>query len=69
MERDAFVFQQAAMEALDGNVPILGVVKKIIGPGWTDQIRKHPKVQLFTVTEENRDELPPILANKLRGIG
>ena len=57
------------MEALDGSVPILGVVKKIIGPGWTDQIRNHLKVQLLTVTEENRDEMPAILVNKLRGIG
>lgn len=65
LERDAFVFQQAVMEALDGSVPILGVVKKIIGPSWTDQIRKHPKVQLLTVTGENRDELPAILAGKL----
>ena len=64
LERDALAFQQAVIEALEGKPPILGVVK-LASKGWTDQIRNHPKVQLITVTKENRNALPLILADRI----
>ena len=30
--------------------------------GWLEDIRNHPKVQLITVTEQNRNDLPLQLA-------
>ena len=56
LERHAEGFKQEVLAALDGNIPILGVVRQGYS-GWLDQIRNHPKVTLLTVTEENRETL------------
>jgi len=64
LERDAAEFQAAVLHALDGDIPVLGVVR-LRSSGWTDQIRNHPHVTLITVTEENRDRLPDQIAELL----
>ncbi len=64
LERDALVFHQEVIDTLNGSTPVLGVVK-LASKGWTDRIRNHPKVELRTVTPENRDLLPQILAQQL----
>jgi nucleoside-triphosphatase len=64
LERDALVFQKEVIDTLDGNTLVFGVVK-LASEGWTDRIRNHPKVKLITVTKENRDALPQILAHQL----
>ena len=54
-ESPAFLGRIAAL--LDGDVPILGVLRK---EGKTPQqmlVRSHPKVRLIEVTAENRDAL------------
>ena len=54
-ESPAFLGRIAAL--LDGDVPILGVLRK---EGETPQqklVRSHPKVRLIEVTEQNRDAL------------
>ena len=56
-ERDAKCFQQEILRCLDGNIPVLGVVR-LNAEGWVDQIRNHPKVKLITVTLDNRDSIP-----------
>lgn len=56
LERDAHEFQQEVLTTLDGNIPVLGVVRQGYA-GWLDHIRNHPKVTLLTVTEENRAAL------------
>ena len=50
-------FRARVLELLEGDTPILGVVRQD-AMGWLEEIRNHPKVQLITVTEQNRDELP-----------
>ena len=57
LERDAMEFQDEVLRTLDGDIPVLGVVR-LRGSAWTDSIKNHPKVTVITVTEENRDELP-----------
>ncbi len=56
LEGHAEGFKQEVLSTLDGDVPVLGVVRQGYS-GWLDEIRNHPKVTLLTVTEENRDEL------------
>ena len=56
LESDALRFRRAVLSALDGEVPVLGVVREGAG-GWTERIRAHPKVMLRTLTPENRDEI------------
>ena len=56
MESEAYLFQKNVLDCLDGNVPILGVVK----PASTDfleQVHKHYQTTLLEVTEENREQV------------
>ena len=62
LERRALSFQKCVLDALDGQMPVLGVVK-LSARGWVDGIRYHPKVQLITVDEQNRDGLPDEIAD------
>lgn len=67
LERDAHLFHKEILAALDSSIPVLGVVKQA-SRGWTDFIRNHPNVKLFTVTEKNRDELPDLIAQQFRSV-
>lgn len=64
LEGAAFRFQRAVLDALDGEAPVLGVVREGF-PGWTKAIAAHPGVALITVTADNRDALPERLAGLL----
>ena len=57
LESDALPFQAEILAALDGDIPVLGVVREGL-PGWTPAVAAHPRVRLVTVTKENRDSLP-----------
>lgn len=65
MEQKAPAFRRAVLQALDGPLPILGVLKPKAIP-FLDAIRQHPAVQLLEVRPENRDELPRQVAALLR---
>lgn len=65
MEKEALVFQRELLETLDGTLPVLGVIKLSSQGSWTDKISRHPQVHLLTVTEQNRDALPRIIAGQL----
>lgn len=64
LEREALAFQRAILEKLEGETPVLGVVRQGF-PGWTAAIAAHPAVELLTVTPENRDALPALLLARL----
>jgi nucleoside-triphosphatase len=55
MEKDAQVFQQEVLNRLDGDIPILGVIKPKNTP-FLDSIRAHKNVSTIEVTVENREE-------------
>lgn len=65
LEREAFFFQKEILDTLDSDLPVLGVIK-LISRGWTDRIRNHSEVTLLTVTAENRDNLPLMIAPMFR---
>lgn len=67
LERDALRFQNRVLELLDGNTPILGVVRQDTA-GWLDGIRHHPQTVLLTVTRENRDVIPDEIVRLLRAV-
>lgn len=50
-------FCAAIARRLEGDLPVLGVVKDKRSP-FLEQVRSHPKVRLLRVTRENRDEMP-----------
>lgn len=55
-EAGALVFQEAVLRALDGEIPILGVLQEADSP-FLKKVATHPKVRVIRVTEENRDAL------------
>ena len=65
-EQQAPSFQQQVLSLLDGQVPVLGVVRKLPCASWLDTIKAHPGVQLIEVTRSNRDGLSDYLADMLR---
>ncbi len=65
LEQDARHFQKAVLLALDGPIPILGVLKQS-GHPWMDAIIQHPAVRVLPVTAVNRDILPQQLEEDIR---
>lgn len=59
-ERQAPAFRKQVLEVLDGDIPVLGVLKK-----WSyeflDQVALHPAVTVIRVTEENRDQITSLM--------
>lgn len=55
-EDNAALFQQAVLEKLEGDMPILGVVRALPGV-LADAVRAHPKSRIIAVTQENREEV------------
>ena len=59
-ERTALKFRQKVLETLDGDIPVLGVLKK--KPyDFLDQVAQHPKVMVVNVTEENREVIAALM--------
>lgn len=67
LEQDAAVFRRQILRCLDGSIPVLAVIKHKTHIPFLQEIRTHPRVQLYQVTEENRDdlltELSPLIRN------
>lgn len=55
-ESEAFLFWEAIFHALDGPVPILGVLQKADSP-FLEKVRSHPQVEVLEITEKNREWL------------
>ena len=55
-ESGARKFCEAVLAALDGDLPVLGVLQKA-DTEFLRAVAGHPRVRLVTVTVENRDEL------------
>lgn len=62
-EAKALHFQRAVLSALDGDIPILGVLQRADSP-FLRQIAAHEAVTVVEVTLENRDALPQILCRE-----
>lgn len=56
MESEAFDFQEKVMEILDGDIPVLGVIKPKKTP-FLDRVRSHPGVCIFGVIPDNREDV------------
>ena len=66
LEQDAADFRRQVLRCLDGNIPVLAVIKHKTHIPFLQEIRSHPRVQLYQVTEENRNELPAELSPLIR---
>ena len=55
-EEQAAAFRQAVLRALEGDVPVVGVLQQAES-AFLRQVASHPNVRVVTVTEENRDAL------------
>lgn len=56
LESRATVFCDKILKILDGDAPVLAAVKSKDTP-FLIAVKTHPKVTLYTITEENRDDL------------
>ncbi len=60
MENNAPLFRREVLIALEGSIPVLGVIKPIKNP-LLDAIRAHQRVEIIEVNLENRNSLLPLL--------
>ena len=66
MEKDARLFLQAIFDALDGDIPVLASVRYTDGSiDYLERIKNHPRVQLYMLTEENRDAVYAEIRNAI----
>ena len=55
LESRSYRFQNRVLEILDGEIPVIGVVKPK-HDRFLDRIRNHPGVEIVEITPENREE-------------
>lgn len=65
LEKEAFVFQKEIFQCLEGDIPVLGVLRK--DQPWHDFIKSHPRVRIITITGRASDDLPAQIAKELTG--
>ena len=65
VERDALAFQREILACLDGETPVLGVLRR--DQPWHAMIKEHPNVRVLEVTVQNRDLLPRQIAERIGG--
>ena len=65
MESESELFKNAVLSTLNGNLPVLGVVKPK-QTDFLDSIRTHDNSLVFEVTEQNRQEIPFLIAELLK---
>ena len=63
MEKEAYLFQQAVLRALDGETPVLAVVKNR-ETDFLTAVCAHPRVSVYDVTPENRTDLQRLLSEQ-----
>ncbi|MCR5174969.1 MAG: nucleoside-triphosphatase [Oscillospiraceae bacterium] len=66
LESDAATFCGTVLDLLDGDIPVLAAVKPKDTP-FLAAVRHHPKAEIFTVDESNRDVLAGQVLAFLRG--
>ena len=57
LESQAAVFTEAVLEALEGDIPVIAVVKNRMDVPFLQKVCTMPKAELFFITKENRDQL------------
>ena len=67
MEATSELFCRGILRLLDGDVPVFAAVKDKNTP-FLEQVRSHPKVKCFYLTEENRQEIYKQLGAELKVI-
>lgn len=68
MERHSPNFATAVLAALEGPTPIIGAIKPAYkSTPMLEAVRRHPQVEIITLTLSNRDALPALIAGKLSG--
>jgi nucleoside-triphosphatase len=65
MELFSDVFVAGVQLALDDETPLLATVHERSGTGFVGAVKARDGVELVTVTEENRDDLPEELAERI----
>jgi nucleoside-triphosphatase len=61
-------FQEAILAILDGDAPVVGTIVQRSQP-FADRVKAHPRVRVWTVTAQDREELPRRLLSELASRG
>ena len=64
IEKDATVFQQEILHCLDGDIPVLGVLRR--DQPWHEFIKSHPRVRVLEITGMASESLPEQVIKELK---
>jgi len=67
MEKNSPRFIDSIFEKLDGNIPVVGVLK-LMETKLFDDISNHPNTEIIPVTLDNRDDIPRYLISQLQTV-
>ncbi|MGC8817079.1 MAG: NTPase [Candidatus Hadarchaeum sp.] len=63
MELHSMGFRRAVLSALDSPKPLLAVIHQRTTTGFIGEVKSRADVKIYAVTQENRIELPKVLAD------
>ena len=65
-------FREAILRILEGNVAVVGAIVLrpqppvlILGEGFADRVKAHPRVTTRHITRDNRDDLPKQILSEI----
>jgi nucleoside-triphosphatase len=58
-------FQKAVLEVLKSPVPLVGTISE--SNTWLSDLTEYGNIELFILTEANRDQIPTMILERLRG--
>ena len=64
LEKNALLFQREILSCLNGQTPVLGVLRK--DQPWHEFIKNHPRVWVIMITEENRAGIEETIVSLLQ---
>ena len=68
MEEDAAEFQQAVLDCLEGDVPVIGAIKPRVDVSFLNRIRCMDKVEVIPIYERSREEVYLYVHDRLKEI-
>jgi nucleoside-triphosphatase THEP1 len=68
MELFSEAFQEAVLSAVEGSQPVIATVMSGSNP-WVDALKARSNVSVWSVTRENRDDIPERVLEWLGSIG
>ncbi len=59
-------FKQSVLDVLSSGIPLIGTIAQSGRDRWIDKLYERADIQFYTLTEDNRHDLPEVMVDTLR---